>query len=243
MLLSLDRTFLLVLLLNSLSVIVLVFGCYLRSFGRSKAPTCGIVIGGRDKTETIVADMRSITDRNSATSREHATSFLLFGVAVFIVTYILHSVEISMGFAFGLFAVFSMLRYRTQSISVKEMTYLFLVISISLLSAVGPLTLAELLGLHAIIIASAFFWEAMLTPPPSPVLQQTVLYEKIENITPENHDTLLADLRQRTGLEILSVEIVRIDFLRDTAQLNVLFRPVASTRRASPSVDPGGKSG
>src|SRR5690554_5547519 len=71
--------------------------------------------------------------------RENAASFILFGVGVFLVTALLHSVTVTMGFAFGLFAVFSMLRYRTEALGIKEMTYLFLVIAMALLAAVGTM--------------------------------------------------------------------------------------------------------
>ena len=83
-------------------------------------------------------------------NREFLFSFFLFGTGVFIVSYLLRSVDVSMGFAFGLFAIFSMLRYRTEAISIKSMTYLFLVITISLLSAVGQSNTIELLLLNAL---------------------------------------------------------------------------------------------
>ena len=83
--------------------------------------------------------------------RSYASSFILFGMGVFLVTGQLSSVDISMGFAFGLFAIFSMLRYRTESIDIKEMTYLFLVISIALLSGVGAMTHIELVAIAAAI--------------------------------------------------------------------------------------------
>jgi len=77
-------------------------------------------------------------------NRANASSFMLFGIGVFLVTSLLHTADVSMGFAFGLFAVFSMLRYRTESISIKEMTYLFLVIAIALLSSVGTTSVLKM---------------------------------------------------------------------------------------------------
>ena len=155
--------------------------------------------------------------------RQYASSFLLFGTGVFLVTSQLHSVEISMGFAFGLFAIFSMLRYRTESITVKEMTYLFLVISMALLSAVsslGPLYQALLLAFMCLV---AFITETSLLLP---MLEELpVQYEKIENIVPERREELLADLRERTGLDIRAVDIVSVDFMRDSANLRVRYKP------------------
>ena len=154
-------------------------------------------------------------------NREFLFSFFLFGTGVFIVSYLLRSVEVSMGFAFGLFAIFSMLRYRTEAISIKAMTYLFLVITVSLLSAVGKTSPIELILLNALICVCTSLAESkMLTPR---LAEQIIRYEKIENIRPQNRNRLLDDLQLRTGLEIRNVLIDKIDFLRDTATLRIFY--------------------
>ena len=154
-------------------------------------------------------------------NREFLFSFFLFGTGVFVVSYLLRSVEVSMGFAFGLFAIFSMLRYRTEAISIKSMTYLFLVITVSLLSAVGQTSTIELILLNALICFCTSLAESkMLTPR---LAEQLIRYEKIENIRPQNRQHLLDDLRLRTGLEIRNVLIGKIDFLRDTATLRIFY--------------------
>jgi len=154
-------------------------------------------------------------------NRDSLFSFFLFGIGVFIVTYLLRSVQVSMGFAFGLFAIFSMLRYRTETISIKGMTYLFLVITVSLLSAVGQTSLIELVLLNALLcICTGLAESKMLTPR---LAEQVIRYEKIENIRPQNRQRLFDDLQQRTGLEIRNVLIDKIDFLRDTAQLRIFY--------------------
>jgi len=152
-----------------------------------------------------------------------AGSFLLFGVGIFIITNLLHGVDMSMEFAFGLFAVFTMLRYRTDTISIKEMTYLFLVTAIALLTAVSSLSIVELLSLNGLICFIAFIVDTRFLQ--NRYLIQTVSYERIENIKPANRMILLEDLRSRTGLNVISVEILHIDFLKDIAELNVLFLP------------------
>jgi len=158
--------------------------------------------------------------------RAYASSFILFGMGVFLVTSQLSKVDISLGFAFGLFAIFSMLRYRTESITIKEMTYLFLVIAMSLLSAVGGMGHKELALLLALVCVMAYITETSLVLP---ILEeQTVQYEKIENIRPERRAELLEDLRNRMGLDIRSVEIKGINFLKDTAQLKVQYVPKTS---------------
>lgn len=152
-----------------------------------------------------------------------AGSFILFGVGVFIITYLLHGVDMSMEFAFGLFAVFTMLRYRTEAITIKEMTYLFLVTAIALLTSVGQMSLVDLITLNAVICLIAFAIDSSILG--SKYQKQTICYERIENIMPENRANLIDDLRQRTGLNIETVEIEHIDFLRDIAQLTVSYLP------------------
>ncbi len=154
-------------------------------------------------------------------NRDFLFSFFLFGTGVFIVAFLLHSVQVSMGLAFGLFAIFSMLRYRTEPISIKAMTYLFLVITVSLLSAVGQTSPLELILLNALICACTGLAESkMLTPR---LAEQIILYEKIDNIRPQNRNRLLDDLHLRTGLDIQNVLIDKVDFLKDTARLRVFY--------------------
>lgn len=161
-----------------------------------------------------------------------AGSFLLFGVGIFIITNLLHGVDMSMEFAFGLFAVFTMLRYRTDTISIKEMTYLFLVTAIALLTAVSSLSIPELLALNGLICFIAFIVDTRFLRSRFSV--QSVSYERISNIKPENRTLLIEDLRSRTGLNVVAVEIMHIDFLKDTAELNVKYLPeVDSTQSAT----------
>lgn len=152
-----------------------------------------------------------------------AGSFILFGSGVFIITHLLHSADMSMEFAFGLFAVFTMLRYRTESISIKEMTYLFLVTAMALLTSVGQMPLPDILKLNALICLLAFVVDSSLLG--KRYHTQSITYERIENITPRNRTKLIDDLRERTGLMVEMVEIEHIDFLRDTAQIKVSYSP------------------
>ena len=158
--------------------------------------------------------------------RAYASSYILFGLSVFLITSQLASVEISIGFAFGLFAIFSMLRYRTESINVKEMTYLFLVIAMSLLSGISATDQLELGLLLGLICLLAHVTETSLLLPK---LQEcTVEYERIENIVPARREELLADLRERLGVDVRTIETESVDFLRDTATLKIQFAPVRS---------------
>ena len=171
---------------------------------------------------SLLVLLRGIYYRNS-THKEVLSGFILFGNGVFFVTAILHDVEMSMGFAFGLFAIFSMLRYRTESLTIREMTYLFVLIAMALLAAVGTFPLTELAILDAFICFLAFVVESSILV--RHVEEKNVLYEKIDLIQPAHRNALLTDLRQRLGYEVLRVEIGDVNFLRDTAQLRVYFDP------------------
>ena len=153
--------------------------------------------------------------------RENAASFILFGVGVFLVTALLHSVTVTMGFAFGLFAVFSMLRYRTEALGIKEMTYLFLVIAMALLAAVGTMHHLELIMLNGLVIALAVVLETRILLPRHG--EKEVEYEKIENVHRQQQAALIADLRERTGLDVFRVDVVSVSSLRDTAMLRMHY--------------------
>lgn len=163
-----------------------------------------------------------------------AASYLLFGVGIFVITNLLHGADISMGFAFGLFAVFTMLRYRTEPITIKEMTYLFMVIAISLLSAVSSASYSELAFINALLCLVAFVADTRLLQ--GRCLEQIVKYEKIELIKPQLRQKLILDLRERTGLNIQDVIIEEIDFLRDTASLKVRYLPDSMEKVANYAV-------
>lgn len=159
-------------------------------------------------------------------NRAHSASFILFGMGVFIITALLHKTDISMGFAFGLFAVFSMLRYRTESISVKEMTYLFLVIAISLLNAVSGLNPYELISVDLLLISLAYLLETNIFMKKTS--ERIIDYEIIENIKPENLQRLKNDIQSRTGWNVQKVDILYVDFLKDCAKIKVKFEPSLS---------------
>jgi hypothetical protein len=148
-------------------------------------------------------------------------TFFMFNITIFIITYLMNKVEMSFGAAFGLFAVFSLLRYRTENISEKDMTYLFIVIAIGLITASIKGTYFESAFINFIIIAFAFFLDGNLLVKNE--LVQIVQYENIENIKPQNSELLLADLKERTGLDIHKVSIQNIDFLKDTAEMKIYY--------------------
>ena len=115
-----------------------------------------------------------------------------------------------------------MLRYRTESITIKEMTYLFLVISIALLTAVGPIGLLGISIINVIICTFAYILETGFLLPLTE--EQVIRYEKIENIRPESRTELINDLKERTGLEIKHLHVESVDFLNDTAQIRIFYK-------------------
>jgi len=150
-------------------------------------------------------------------------SYIAVSVAIFLLCFLLGSVKMELGFALGLFAVFSIIRYRTDSIPIKEMTYLFVVIIVSVINALAnkKISYVELVSTNLLIVGSLYLLEKVLN------LRQEqshrILYEKIENVQVGKEDLLLADLKSRTGINITRFEVIKIDFLRDVAFINIYF--------------------
>ena len=148
-------------------------------------------------------------------------TYFMFNSLIFFFATILGSMTVNLGFAFGLFAVFAILRYRTDPIPIKEMTYLFIVITIGVINALSSseVSYAELLFTNVALVGLTYFletyWQNNL------LVRHSVEYEIIENIKPENHEKLLLDLEDRTGFSIKHFEIGRINFLRDTVQIRI----------------------
>lgn len=154
--------------------------------------------------------------------RDYFFTFFMFNLTIFIITFLLNTKSgFSMGAAFGLFAVFSLLRYRTEDISARDMTYLFSVIALGLISSVNKGNVVELITINAIILAAAFILDGNILMKTEFV--KTVLYENIEMIKPEHHARLMEDLRARTGLNIHKISIGRVDFVRDTASIKIYY--------------------
>ncbi|MFM2135845.1 MAG: hypothetical protein RL021_1245 [Bacteroidota bacterium] len=148
-------------------------------------------------------------------------TFFLFNIIIFVITYLLNKVDMSMGAAFGLFAVFSILRLRTEGLTTKDMTYLFVTIAIGLIAAVSKTTYFELSVINLIIIGFTYALDGNLFMRNE--LVRSIQYENIELIKPEHKEEFLADLRKRTGLNIHRVSITKIDFLKDIAVVKAYY--------------------
>ena len=159
-------------------------------------------------------------------NKSYVFTFVAFNTVIYCVLSVLTSAEISVGVGFGLFAIFSVLRYRTDPMPIREMTYLFIIIALPVMNSAlaAARDFSHLLTANAAIVVLlyvlekgwGFHFEA----------SKKINYDKIELITPENRERLLADLRERTGLPVRWVEIGRIDFLSDTAEIKIYYEDV-----------------
>lgn len=161
-------------------------------------------------------------------NRELFFTFYIFNIVIFLISYLLNKIDLSMGAAFGLFAVFSMLRYRTEDISIKDMTYLFLVIAFGLVSSVTKIKGATdtyehifLAGINGVILLITFLLESKHVMKKES--SKVIIYENIELIKNGRELEMLNDMKLRTGIEIHRFIIQRIDFLRDTALVKIYY--------------------
>ncbi|OUV75896.1 MAG: DUF4956 domain-containing protein [Flavobacteriales bacterium TMED123] len=158
-----------------------------------------------------------------AKNKDYLFTYLLISLTVFLLCFLLDNVKLQLGFALGLFAIFGIIRYRTDPIPIKEMTYLFLVIGISVVNALAnkKISYAELVFANLLLVFITYGMERLwLLKHES---RKNIIYEKIELIKPENAEALLADLKEKTGLDIIRFEIKRIDFLRDIANIRIFY--------------------
>ena len=167
--------------------------------------------------------------------RDFFFTFIIISVAIFFLVYLMMGMDrgkATMGVGLGLFGIFSIMRYRTDTMPVREMTYLFVVVCLSVVHAMADsmgvdsngkmvgTPIMELLVIDAIVIASIIMFERTLKVEPSKLVQ----YDRIELVKPDRYKELVADLEERLGLKIIKVEVGAIDFLRDMAMLRVYYK-------------------
>jgi hypothetical protein len=161
-------------------------------------------------------------------NKELFFTYFIFNMIIFLICFLLNKVDLSIGAAFGLFAVFSMLRYRTENISIKDMTYLFLSIAIGLVSAVtkikgAPDSLEFMFtsGINATILLITYLLESNAVLKKE--MSQMITYENIELVQSNRHADLLEDIRKRTGINAHRFSIQNINFLKDSAQIKIYY--------------------
>lgn len=178
-------------------------------------------------------------------NKDFLFTFILFNVVNFLICVLLSSAKLKMGFAFGLFAIFSILRYRTVTIPVREMGYFFLSVAIGIINALSvfrgnPLEDIKFFPVELVLANGIILGLVLLLDRKSNLKHQNfkeINYERIDLIQPEKREEMLQDLRHRTGLPINRIEIVKIDFLRDVAVIHAFY---LSTENEGVSVGMGG---
>lgn len=149
-------------------------------------------------------------------------ALFLLNIIVFIVCFLLHSIQLSLGFAFGIFAIFSILRYRTSTVPIKEMTYIFISISLAIINALSNINTGYSIMIFSniVIIFVIYLFEKRFTQ----IIQiKTIIYDELALIKPDKYNELKKDLENRTGLVIQKIEIGRIDFKDNQATIKIYY--------------------
>ena len=155
--------------------------------------------------------------------KDYVFTYIMFNILTFFICFLLRKVPMQMGFALGLFAVFGILRYRTEAIPIRQMTYLFIVIGISMINALSnkSISIFEVLFTNGLIALITYLIDRLWFQTFEE--KKSIVYEKIELIKPENKQELIKDLKERTGLPIHEVKVDKIDFLKDTAAVTIYY--------------------
>ncbi len=160
----------------------------------------------------------------TARRKDYLFTFILISTVVFLLCFMLESVKLQIGFALGLFAIFGIIRYRTDAIPIKEMTYLFIAIGISVINALASeeTSIVDLIFANAVIIFITYGFEKLwLLKHES---QKVIIYEKIDLIKPEKREELIRDLCERTGIKKINrLEMGKVDFLKDTCMITIYY--------------------
>ena len=150
-------------------------------------------------------------------------TFMMFSSAMCLLLFLMNNLSLEIGFTLGLFAIFGMIRYRTETVPVREMTYLFIIIAVSVINSIGAdVPFLELVAANVLIILLIWLIESR-----GVFVRRTsvklIIYDRVDLILPERRDELVEDLRKRTGLDIRDIEIGQVDFLKDTAWIKVTY--------------------
>ena len=155
--------------------------------------------------------------------KDYLFTYYLIGTITFFLCFGLKKLDIDTGMGLGLFAIFGIIRYRTDAIEIKEMTYLFLIIGISVVNALASnqVSISEMALINVTVVIMTFILEYKWLVKHE--TRKTINYERIDLIIPEKYEAMKSDLEKRTGLAINRVEVGKIDFLNDTAQIRIYY--------------------
>lgn len=155
--------------------------------------------------------------------KDYLFTYFMISIIVFFLCFTLKKYELDIGMALGLFAIFGIIRYRTDPIAIKEMTYLFVVIGVSVINSLAnkKMSYAEIIGANLIVATALTIIERVMFLRHE--LTKEIIYEKIENIKPDNQKVLQTDLESRTGLKINKIKVGKVDFLKDVAVITIYY--------------------
>ncbi|MCA9581480.1 MAG: DUF4956 domain-containing protein [Myxococcales bacterium] len=158
--------------------------------------------------------------------RDYVFTYVLFNIITFFLCFLLRRVPIELGFALGLFAVFGILRYRTEAIRMRDLTYLFVVIGLAIVNAVAneAISVAELVLVNVVILVATYLLEQ--APLGERIEEKSIVYDNLSLLHPGKESALYADLAERTGLAVRRVSVDQINLLRETAAITIYFAHV-----------------
>lgn len=160
-------------------------------------------------------------------NKDFRFTFILFNFINFLICFLLSGAELQVSFAFGLFAIFSIMRYRTVTVPVKEMGYLFMCVALGLINALATTgdnhVLLIACNAFVLILALLLDWKIPSRATDDYIHSRQIIYERIDLIKPANYNRLLEDLRDRTGLPVFKVNVLSVDFLHDTALVSAYY--------------------
>lgn len=150
-------------------------------------------------------------------------TFFLIGTIVFLVSYAMSTLELNMGFALGLFAIFGIIRYRTDLIPTREMTYLFIIIGLSIINSITKTTMSliEIVALNIFVMGAVFVFEKLIDLKTESF--KVITYDKLELIKPGNEQLFIQDIKERFGLSIERFEIVKINATKNMVTLKMYY--------------------
>ena len=160
--------------------------------------------------------------------RSYVFTYILISTTIFFLCFLLGSIDLQLGFALGLFAIFGIIRYRTDTIPIREMTYLFLVITLSVINALvsRKVSLSAILFTNGILMATTWIMEKVWMK--RHLARRSLIYDRMDLIHPAKKQELLEDIFERTGIKVVKFKMVLIDLSKSSARLTIFYREDAT---------------
>lgn len=175
-----------------------------------------------------------------AKRRDYYFTFTLIGVSIFMLIFLMGGVKLKIGFALGLFAIFGIIKYRTEQVPIREMTYLFVIIAVAAINGLATkISYFELIAANLVFIVTLAICENTVWM--KHVATKLIVYDNVKLLRPEMEDELKADLEKRLGLNIIRIEVGNVDFLKDSVMIKIYYEPVMDEFGTIDNVTKGSK--